>query len=153
MAADSLEGDVFILNSDLVYTAQMLRDMHAVNEDCVLALHPSRRYTANVGTLLSGNLVLDVGRHIPTTRAAAVFSGAAFVRARVIDEFKDVTLRCDPYLAGIGWSMVFAAMIRKGYRVGACIHGGPVFDVNSVSTYASAKAYVAAENPAATLRT
>jgi len=146
MAADFLEGDVVVLNSDLVFTARMLTELCALDRPCAVSLYPWQRSTANVGTVLSGDAVLDIGRHIAPGDSAAVFSGAARVRADTIHLFKKAVLQCDPHRTNVGWSSAFVAMIRDGCPVSACVHDGPVFDVNSVARYTAARSFVAAEH-------
>jgi len=143
VAADFLEGDVLILNSDLVFTAPMLTELCLLDAPCALALYPWQRATANIGTVLSGDAVLDIGRHISPGDSAAVFSGAARVRADAIHLFKKAVFQCDPRRMNVGWSVAFASMIRDGNPVRACMHEGPVFDVNSVARYAAARAFAA----------
>jgi L-glutamine-phosphate cytidylyltransferase len=145
VSADFLEGDVVVLNSDLVFTTPMLTELCALDRPCAVSLYPWQRSTANVGTVLSGNAVLDIGRHIAPGDSTAVFSGAARVRADAVHLFKKAVLQCDPRRTKLGWSSAFAAMIRDGCPVSACVHEAPVFDVNSVARYAAARAFVAAE--------
>jgi choline kinase len=151
VAAEFLAGDVVILNSDLVFGRSMLDELLTADGAFTLVLHPAGTRTANVGTLLSGGRVLDIGRHIPPPLSPATFSGAAFVRADGISVFRETVLRCDPHRKGAGWSMAFASLIRDGHRVDACRYAGPAFDVNSVTAYRAAKAWAASEfgDPAA----
>jgi NDP-sugar pyrophosphorylase family protein len=145
VAADLLEGDVLILNSDLVFTGEMLDEMRRSSQPYVLSLQARLLRTTNTRTLLSGSIVLDIGKHIPAQDSAARFSGAAHVRREGMGLFRAAVLKCDSRLTADDWSTAFAAMIREGHRVTACIHDGPLFDVNSTALYAAARHYVAAE--------
>lgn len=145
VAAESLNGNVVILNSDLVFGRPMLDELLAANGAFTLVLHPGQRHTAGVGARVSGDRVLDIGRHVPPPLSPASFSGAALVRTDGIQNFGEAVMHSDPYLKAAGWSMAFASLIRDGHRVDACRYAGPAFDVNSVAAYRAAKAWVASE--------
>jgi choline kinase len=151
VAAEFLSGNVVILNSDLVFGRPMLDGLLAANGAFTLVLHPGQRHTAGVGARVSGDQVLDVGRHVRPSISAGAFSGAAPVRSDGIQDFRKAVVHSDPYLKAAGWSMAFASLIRDGHRVDACRYAGPAFDVNSVTAYRAAKAWAASEfgDPAA----
>jgi len=139
IARDLLTDDVIVVNADIIFTEEPLKDL--LVDDNVYCLvvdkRPVRRDERKVK--VSGDVIVDTSMTMPAEEAFGEAIGVAKIKREGVEDFQKSLFECVKRDSHSGWPDTFGDLARKGHRVNFILINTPWIEVDTKEDYEEAK--------------
>lgn len=139
IARELLTDAVIVMNADVIFTKEPLRDLLADdNVYCLIVDKKSVRRDERKVKIV-GDVIVDTSMMMLAEEAFGEAIGVAKIKKEGVEDFKKSLFECVKRDSHSGWPDTFGDLARKGHRVNYILINTPWIEVDTKEDYEEAK--------------
>lgn len=139
VARDLLNDDVIVMNSDVIFTEELVKALLADDNPYCLVVdkRPCDGEARKVKVI--GDVIADTSKMISTEETFGEFIYVAMIEKEGLAAFKESLFECVKRDSHAGWPDTFGDLAKKGHRVNFILINSPWIEVDSEEDYKEAQ--------------
>lgn len=138
-AREVLTSDVVIMNSDVIFTKELLNNLLADSNPYCLVIDNKPCSQEAQKVKVEDSNIITISRMIPREETYGEYAGIAKVKREGIEPLKECLFECAKENSKSDWPIVFDRLARRGYSVNYILVNGLWIGVNTKEDYAKAQ--------------
>lgn len=136
---DILSDDFIVINSDVVYTNEVINNLLENNNIYCLVIDKKQCDEEDCKVIVVDNLIVDISKEIPLEKSYGEFIGMAKVRKEGTEAFCKFLFKCTKKNSNTGYPMVFQHLAKNKYKVNFILIKSPWIEIDTKEDYWEAK--------------